>query len=422
MSSRPRPLLRSTVLAASAAVVTGAVTALPAPARAERAPVVLPAWTCTDTETQVLAGATRSILTAQCDMQPLPVDDPPVHWVTHCALSNKVLPPGADFTVFHAAAPAPGAKGAFKVEIASESPLVVGDSSVDASCRSQSEAGDSQEEQIRTFTFHVVDTAPTCEDAVVETGFGVAATVALSCSDTFGVREITSAPQHGTVTGLDGTDGTETTYTPEPGFTGTDTFVVTSTNLAGEDTATVSVTVGAPPVSPDTDGDRLTDAQEEALGTDPRAKDTDGDGLGDGREVRGIRMSAKVAYGIRRAQGRPVGVVRPDPLRADTDGDGLGDGAELRLRRIGQTVLTPLSSYVIGKRVTNPVRADSDRDGLTDREELLGTANRAYGSAPSDPMRADTDMGGIRDGSEVRRGANPVDARGTGNTPARHAG
>lgn len=41
----------------------------------------------------------------------------------------------------------------------------------------------------------------------------------------------------------------------------------------------------APPVSPDTDGDGLTDLQEQQLGTDPNNPDTDGDGFNDGDEV-----------------------------------------------------------------------------------------------------------------------------------------
>jgi hypothetical protein len=46
--------------------------------------------------------------------------------------------------------------------------------------------------------------------------------------------------------------------------------------------------VAAGGVSPDSDNDGLTDAEELALGTDPHNPDTDGDGLLDGWEVHGV--------------------------------------------------------------------------------------------------------------------------------------
>jgi hypothetical protein len=58
----------------------------------------------------------------------------------------------------------------------------------------------------------------------------------------------------------------------------------------------------------DTDGDGLSDEDEEELGTDPLRADTDNDGLTDEEEV--------VTY-------------RTDPLRVDTDGDGFSDGVEV---------------------------------------------------------------------------------------------
>ncbi|MCB9760311.1 MAG: hypothetical protein H6739_10785 [Alphaproteobacteria bacterium] len=58
----------------------------------------------------------------------------------------------------------------------------------------------------------------------------------------------------------------------------------------------------------DTDGDGLTDREEQVLGTDRLDDDTDDDGLTDGEEVN--------EHGT-------------DPLDADTDGGGVGDGAEL---------------------------------------------------------------------------------------------
>lgn len=57
----------------------------------------------------------------------------------------------------------------------------------------------------------------------------------------------------------------------------------------------------------DTDGDGLTDDEEDTLGTDPNSADTDGDGLDDGEELE----------------------LGTDPTLADTDGGGVNDGAEV---------------------------------------------------------------------------------------------
>ncbi|MCA9495011.1 MAG: VWA domain-containing protein, partial [Myxococcales bacterium] len=58
-------------------------------------------------------------------------------------------------------------------------------------------------------------------------------------------------------------------------------------------------------LGPDTDGDGLTDLEEQVWGTNPALPDTDGDGLSDGDEVE---------------------VHGTDPLDVDTDNDGLDDG------------------------------------------------------------------------------------------------
>jgi hypothetical protein len=71
-----------------------------------------------------------------------------------------------------------------------------------------------------------------------------------------------------------------------------------------------AVTPGTAAPGTDSDGDGLSDEEEDALGTDPFVADTDGDGRADGDEV-----------GERQYQ--------TDPLNPDTDGDGVGDGEEL---------------------------------------------------------------------------------------------
>lgn len=69
--------------------------------------------------------------------------------------------------------------------------------------------------------------------------------------------------------------------------------------------------VGTEPVTPaaDTDGDGLSDAEEEQLGTNPQSADTDADGLSDRDETK---------------------VYQTDPLNKDTDGDTFPDGSEVR--------------------------------------------------------------------------------------------
>lgn len=69
---------------------------------------------------------------------------------------------------------------------------------------------------------------------------------------------------------------------------------------------------GAGALARDTDGDGLTDRQEEVLGTDATLPDSDGDGYLDGEEL---------------AIGTGVAQVS-DPTRADTDGDGVNDFGE----------------------------------------------------------------------------------------------
>lgn len=85
----------------------------------------------------------------------------------------------------------------------------------------------------------------------------------------------------------------------------------------------------------DSDGDGLTDTEEEGLGTDPNDPDTDDDGIQDGDEIN--------LYGT-------------DPTDADSDNDDLTDGDEV---------------FVYG---TDPLDKDTDNDKIDDGEEIaLGT-------------------------------------------------
>lgn len=95
--------------------------------------------------------------------------------------------------------------------------------------------------------------------------------------------------------------------------------------------------------NPDTDGDGLCDDEESSLKTDPTVADTDQDGLDDADEVRQWASS---------------------PINVDTDGDANGnplffDGSE------------------INTHGTSPTLADTDGDGRSDFEEINQNATNA---------------------------------------------
>lgn len=102
-------------------------------------------------------------------------------------------------------------------------------------------------------------------------------------------------------------------------------------------------------------------------GTGP-GLDSDGDGLTDAEEQAGWTVTVRLADG--RSESR---VVTSDPFEADTDGDGESDRNE---RAYG----------------SDPRRADTDGDALTDFQEL----NQIY----SEPTDQDTDGDGLVDGLE----------------------
>lgn len=95
------------------------------------------------------------------------------------------------------------------------------------------------------------DGRPDCPDQSAATGPGVAVSIPVQCNDTgplyerSTVREfVTQQPQHGTT--QQALAGDPVVYTPNPGFVGTDTFVIKSFDELGfgSDTGTVTVAVG----------------------------------------------------------------------------------------------------------------------------------------------------------------------------------
>ena len=140
-----------------------------------------------------------------------------------------------------------------------------------------------------------------------------------------------------------------------------------------------------PQTCSDSDGDGLTDTEEDALGTDPNSADSDGDGVDDGQEVHvyGTDPNSDDTDGDGLTDGEEINTYGTNPNSGDTDGDGLSDSEELN------------------QHGTDPTRVDSDGDGLSDSAEL-----NQYGT---DPTARDTDGGGAPDGHEIDNGYDPND-------------
>lgn len=137
--------------------------------------------------------------------------------------------------------------------------------------------------------------------------------------------------------------------------------------------------LGTDPANPDTDADGLFDGPELAVGTDPTLYDSDGDGFGDNQEAVGgsdPNDPASVPEGdpsidtdgdlLTDAQEEDIGTNAATP---DTDGDGLTDFAEVGFEPGSATG-------------TDPLAFDTDGDGIGDGDEI------ATGTDPLDPSNA----------------------------------
>lgn len=116
-------------------------------------------------------------------------------------------------------------------------------------------------------------------------------------------------------------------------------------NLSARRTLT-SRAVDADPSLADTDGDGLTDGEENAALTDPRKRDSDGDLLDDADEM--FRYKS-------------------NPVDVDSDEDAAGiDGAQLANPSL-------YDGQEVARLGTSPTLEDTDGDGLTDYEEVTGS-------------------------------------------------
>lgn len=170
---------------------------------------------------------------------------------------------------------------------------------------------------------------------------------------------------------------------------------VISANQSGVNKASNSAAIQTHVI--DTDGDGLSDDEEEILKTDPLLMDTDQDSISDSQEV-GVNLESPLDTdedgiidaldfdddndGLATLSEEKVGT---SALRADTDEDGILDSVE-----VGENINAPLDTD--GDGIINALDTDDDDDNVdTIKEALLGT----------NPLLNDTDGDGISDGDEI---------------------
>lgn len=152
----------------------------------------------------------------------------------------------------------------------------------------------------------------------------------------------------------------------------------------------VATNYSAPPNSPleaaDTDGDGLTDAEEDTLTTNPNLKDTDGDGFSDGVEVYFGRLGGSF---------NPIGFQQPD-------GTGLDPGCPVELRGVDADCdgIFDCDEQLVG---TSSSSVDTDGDGLPDGAEW-----QMKTQAATDDRDKDTDVDGLSNRDEVRMHTDPA--------------
>ena len=207
----------------------------------------------------------------------------------------------------------------------------------------------------------------------------------------------------------------------------------------------------------DTDGDGLTNSQEQTLGTDPNKADTDGDGKNDKVEV-GANLASPTdtdsdgkidalesvildsdndgtvdeldadlqdtdGDGLTDADEATLGT---DPNNKDTDGDGEDDKTE-----VGSNVYSPKDTDGDGKNdAIESDDADADNDGVVNELDADdndpnndsdgdGLGNISEKTLGTDPLKSDTDADGEDDKTEIGSDLqHPKDTDGDGKNDA----
>ncbi|HMT93853.1 IPTL-CTERM sorting domain-containing protein [uncultured Thiothrix sp.] len=220
-------------------------------------------------------------------------------------------------------------------------------------------------------------------------------------------------------------------YTADAAYVGADTFSYFVSDAKGGVTeGTVNVTVNSATTGTDTDGDGLTDTQEQSLGTNPAAADTDLDGVPDKVEV-GADVTTPVDTD---------GDGKINALDADDDGDGIPTkGEDQNLDADKNPSTQPTDTDGDGK--PNYLDADDDGDGKLTKSEDDNTDGDGNpqtnprdtdGDGIPDPIDsndasssgADDDGDGLTNAEEVKLGTNPnqVDTDGDSVPDAKEVG
>lgn len=196
--------------------------------------------------------------------------------------------------------------------------------------------------------------------------------------------------------------------------------IVISSGGANEPSLPLEIIEGDP--GTDTDGDGLTDLQEEFYGANPENADSDGDAISDFDEIVEYGTDPLLADtdddGI--IDSNEIFVYETDPLNLDTDGDILYDGGELVYNTDPLNPDTDGDGLTDGEEVyfalTDPTNADTDGDGISDFNEVVDGTDPLNPNSPgasttattlSAPARADTDGDGLTDAQEARYGTDP---------------
>jgi len=214
----------------------------------------------------------------------------------------------------------------------------------------------------------------------------------------------TTQPAHGQV--VVNTDGT-ITYTPEEGYNGVDTFVVTvSDGQGGFDESTVTIIVqpefNNPPDATDdvynVPGDSSSPLTVRDNDTDP-----DGDPLTIVYVVQPMHGSAMINEDGNIVYTPDGGYVGPDSFTYTvTDGKGDYDTATVTIY-VGDRDRDGIPDVIEEAGCSDPDDADSDGDGLDDGVEMAGGDPLVWDEGTdTNPCSADTDNDGIDDGTEVR--------------------